>query len=46
MNDMRTLKICYLYKSLLFYKHDSKFKYKTEVNEKANEEFNYIINQC
>ena len=27
MNDMRTLKICYLYKSLLFHKHDSKFNY-------------------
>ena len=46
MNDVKTLKICYLYKSLSFHKHDSRFKYKAEVNEKVDEEFSYIINQC
>ena len=46
MNDVKTLRICYLYKSLLFHKHDSKFKCETEVNKKADEEFSYIVNQC
>ena len=44
MNNVKTLKICYLYKSLLFHKHSNRFKCKTEVNEKTNEEFNYIVN--
>ena len=44
MNDIKTLKICYLYKNLLFYKCNSKFICEIEVNEKANEEFSYIIN--
>ena len=45
MNDVKTLRICYLYRSLLFHKHNNKFKCKVEVDEKANEEFS-IVNQC
>ena len=41
---MKTLRICYLYKSLSFHKCDSRFKCEAEVDEKVNEEFNYIVN--
>ena len=45
MNDVKTLRIYYLYRNLLFHKHDSKFKCEIKVNKKVNEEFS-IVNQC
>ena len=44
MNNVKTLKIYYLYRSLSFHKHSNKFKCEAEVNKKANKEFSYIVN--
>ena len=44
MNNMKTLRICYLYRSLLFHRHSNRFKCEIEVDEKAGKEFSYIVN--